>query len=452
MGFFAILIGIAAVVAYRVTSAEQREHFYLAAREMIGDLKTAAMRPRPELDEFRRALRARMRFPIVTPLLAVIITAVFVRMRFSAATIDSTTLVAWGASLGTRTTNGEWWRLVTSSFVHDGTLHLLVDLVALIQVGLVLERFVGRLTLAAVYLSAGVFCGLVGLPSHPLTVTVATSGAVFGVYGLLLATLVWQTFHGWRTPPAAAEASDENTGQDLVSHHLIIPVISMRRLAVVGGLFVVYSAISGRAHAAEITGLLVGAMYGVVFARRAREKAPRARRVAWAALAATVLAAVGAFGIETVIDVKPELARVIDLERRTTAAYQAEFNELKKGRVTAEAVAQLAEATIVSQLEKADEHLESLKGVPAEHQPAIADAREYVRLRCASWRAQGAAIRRAYAHPPHRPDGADDTAWRLELQARFRSDGLARARAEGAERASREALQRIERFLSEKRT
>ena len=107
-------------------------------------------------------------------------------------------LVGWGASLGTLTTNGGWWRLVTSTFVYSSTLHLVLSLAALIQVGRILERVVGRLTVIAVYLSAGIFTGLVNLSSHPLAVTVGTSGAVFGLYGLLIALLIWQTFHEWR--------------------------------------------------------------------------------------------------------------------------------------------------------------------------------------------------------------------------------------------------------------
>ena len=76
-------------------------------------------------------------------------------------------LVAWGASFGPRTTNGEWWRLVASMFVHTGLFQLLVNCAALVQLGLILERLVGHITFAAVYVAAGVLASLVSLSDYP---------------------------------------------------------------------------------------------------------------------------------------------------------------------------------------------------------------------------------------------------------------------------------------------
>src|SRR5258706_12391556 len=123
---------------------------------VVQRLKVAATEPGPEFESFCDALRARTAHPFVTLVLVAVNVAVFGAMLFGAGAIsDPNTLVAWGASLGTRTTNGEWWRLLTSTFVHLGLLHLLVNMAVLIQLGPCLERFVGRLPLPAGYLAPG---------------------------------------------------------------------------------------------------------------------------------------------------------------------------------------------------------------------------------------------------------------------------------------------------------
>src|SRR5215510_11248376 len=53
------------------------------------------------------------------------------------------TLVRWGANYGPSTTNGQWWRLVTAMFVHGGMVSLPINLAALVQLGVILERLIG---------------------------------------------------------------------------------------------------------------------------------------------------------------------------------------------------------------------------------------------------------------------------------------------------------------------
>jgi len=552
--FIVILLAVVGFVAYRVSSPEQREHAIEIAIARLRQLMIAVIEPGPEHDAFCDALRARTLHLVVTPAIIFISAELFIGMRSgTAAMSDPATLVGWGASLGTLTTNGGWWRLVTSTFVHISAMHLVVGVAALIQVGRILERVVGRLTVVAVYLSAGVFTGLVNLSSHPLAVTVGSSGAVFGLYGLLIALLIWQTFHEWRgtwhtqadadttvseakvgaerhvldtlqlqldrpqldtwsptgvgpadhlrqnyggppkrhvkaedglppldaswglvdetpapavetwSPPVvrpSAETWDPAAGASspaivqlgpaaktwdpaLAGPATTVPLVAMKRIGAGAAVFLVYSMLGGFAGAAEFTGLLVGLMYGLVLARRAGEQEPTRRQIGFVTAVAGVVVVACAITLRNIADVKPEIARVLAIEERTTAAYRSGTEAFRKGRLSAEALAQLAERTIVPELQAADARLKALSNVPPEHQPVVADAREYLRLRSASWRAHAEALRRAGGVPERAADGATDGSWRLQAEARFRSNLAAMGTVEGTERASLEAFQRV---------
>ena len=67
-------------------------------------------------------------------------------------------------------------------------------MIGLVQAARMLERLVGPLALVVAYLTAGTFAAVVSLPGSPLSLTAGASGAVCGVYGLLLATWVRSRF------------------------------------------------------------------------------------------------------------------------------------------------------------------------------------------------------------------------------------------------------------------
>lgn len=79
---------------------------------------------------------------------------------------------------------GEYYRLLTSAFLHDGPVHLLFNMWALFVIGPPLERWLGRLRFAALYLvSAMGGSAVVYLWSDVTSLTVGASGAVFGLFG-----------------------------------------------------------------------------------------------------------------------------------------------------------------------------------------------------------------------------------------------------------------------------
>jgi rhomboid protease GluP len=98
--------------------------------------------------------------------------------------------LAWGASFGPATQDGEWWRLGTAMFLHFGLLHLAVNAWALWDAGRLVERLYGPFRFLALYLASGLAGNLLSLLAHgDHAVSGGASGAIFGIYGALLVFL-----------------------------------------------------------------------------------------------------------------------------------------------------------------------------------------------------------------------------------------------------------------------
>lgn len=99
-------------------------------------------------------------------------------------------VLKWGADYGPLTLHGQWWRMVVSTFLHFGVIHLLFNMFVLFNIGLFLESLAGRVPFVALYLVCGVGGSAASLAWHPSTVSAGASGAIFGLYGALLGFLV----------------------------------------------------------------------------------------------------------------------------------------------------------------------------------------------------------------------------------------------------------------------
>ena len=95
-------------------------------------------------------------------------------------------LLVLGGLSGPRVAAGEWWRIFSSGFLHSGLLHLALNMAALFVFGGPLERAVGRLRFAALYLASLVAGSLGALLVSPGALTVGASGAVFGLLGAII--------------------------------------------------------------------------------------------------------------------------------------------------------------------------------------------------------------------------------------------------------------------------
>ena len=89
--------------------------------------------------------------------------------------------------MGRLTLGGQPWRLFTSMFLHGSLLHLGFNMLALWQVGALVERIFGSLRFVWLYLLAGLAGSLASVLWNPHVNSVGASGAIFGIIGGLLA-------------------------------------------------------------------------------------------------------------------------------------------------------------------------------------------------------------------------------------------------------------------------
>ncbi|MGI9124174.1 MAG: rhomboid family intramembrane serine protease [Mycobacterium sp.] len=119
--------------------------------------------------------------PVISYGLIAVNVVMFVLQQGSSRVRGRMALIPWAVA------GGDFYRLVTSAFLHYGLLHLLFNMWALYVLGPPLEEHLGRLRFAVLYaLSALGGSVLVYLLSPPNAATVGASGAIFGLFGATL--------------------------------------------------------------------------------------------------------------------------------------------------------------------------------------------------------------------------------------------------------------------------
>ena len=198
-------------------------------------------------------------------------------------------LLRWGADFGPMTVSGEWWRLATSMFLHAGIIHLAFNMWCLLNLGLIAERWFGRLSFLILYVLSGIGGSLASLFMHPTTVSVGASGAIFGLAGGLIA------FVGLRREAAPAARVNR----------LLPSLLS----------FVAYNLVFGSLNpaidnAAHVGGLLVGAGFGAaLLAGSATAIGGRRLALTTAGFGAVLLVSAGAVA-KRAFPPRPSAARV----------------------------------------------------------------------------------------------------------------------------------------------
>ncbi len=83
--------------------------------------------------------------------------------------------------------DGQYYRLLTAAFLHDGVLHIGLNMYVLYVVGPTLEGILGRGRFLALYLVAALGGSTLSYLTAPISQgSVGASGAIFGLFGALL--------------------------------------------------------------------------------------------------------------------------------------------------------------------------------------------------------------------------------------------------------------------------
>ncbi len=130
-----------------------------------------------------RTLPRSDRSPLIIGLIVVNVLAFFGQL----ATNESLTVD--GLLFGPLVADGEWWRVVTSAFLHGSLLHIGFNMYALWILGNPVEQALGRIRFVLIYL-AGLFGGSAAVLAFDFDApTLGASGAVLGLGGALAAAL-----------------------------------------------------------------------------------------------------------------------------------------------------------------------------------------------------------------------------------------------------------------------
>lgn len=198
-------------------------------------------------NEFQEQLKALAPFPWLTWLLVaanVGIWLVTLKLGGGLAHSAPDKLLVWGGNTASAVQAGEWWRLLSATFLHSGLMHVAMNMIGLAAAGITVERIYGQRLYAIIYLGSGLLGSALSLHfAAQKAVSVGASGAVFGVTGALLVAVLQ---HRDKLPKAFSKQTTSSLG-----------------------LFIVYALLQGFSkpgidNAAHIGGLLGGCLLAFV--------------------------------------------------------------------------------------------------------------------------------------------------------------------------------------------
>lgn len=123
--------------------------------------------------------------PILTYLFMAVNILMFLFMEINGGSQSTENLIRFGAKENISIIDGDWWRLLTSMFLHIGFVHLFMNMVVLYYLGSLVEKMFGSIRFFVIYFVAGVG-GAIASFAFNMNVSAGASGAIFGLFGALI--------------------------------------------------------------------------------------------------------------------------------------------------------------------------------------------------------------------------------------------------------------------------
>lgn len=266
-------------------------------------------------------------------------------------------LLDWGAnSAHAVIDDGEFWRLLTATFLHGGVMHLALNLFGLWGAGLVVNHLFGNLQFLLIYLGSALTGSALSLHfSAQHAVSVGASGAVFGVLGALLVSVLQRRE---RLPPAARRS------------------LVLNQLFFIGFALVQGFASTGIDNAAHVGGLLSGCALAWVLVGRDDAGAGMTRRLAMAIVGAAMCSVAIGVLVHTapeprtdhklLFDFSDEWNKVAPGIQAAESALQSDLRALKDGKLTQDDFMRAVRARHLPAYRAASQGLERLKLPPGD--------------------------------------------------------------------------------------
>ena len=241
-------------------------------------------------------------------------------------------MIDLGGNFAPVTLHGEWWRIVSSMFLHYGAIHIGMNMICLYQARVV-EQLYGKLGYVAIYLVAGLLGGVASLARNTNAVSAGASGAVFGVFGAFGAFLVLRK-------AAMDEEVWRKTTRQIVTFVAINLVYGM--------------SVPGIDMSAHIGGLFGGFAVGAVLLAGKSSEAQRTVRSAVATLAGIAITVGALMTLRPPSDVTAQIRELDRIEKTTLPVFQSILTRFDEGKVDHAALAIELERDVIAPWKQLD--------------------------------------------------------------------------------------------------